>query len=719
MRSSSVVMIAVVLGVLALVGGGDARAAGKSPGAPRKLALLVGINDYSNPKTMAPRPNVRPWKDDLPWPRLGGTHNDVTQMAALLERDWGFAHQDIKALLDATSEKVVAAFREHLIQQAMPGDLVVFYFSGHGMQVADNPGHFGNLDPGDEADGLDEALVTADSRDEADYVHCIRDDLLGNLIGQVAAKNVVVILDTCHSGTATRAPGRVRGAGYRGDPSWVPALPPAAGSTSRGVASSSGYGEGEMVTSPGRVLLSAAASQEFAQETADGQNGVFTRALLRALSEAASSRHYSYRQLMDVTRPLVAEQSVQRPQLEGEKDSLVFGESTLPPNLLLRATNVPSEPGPVTLNRGSLDGMSAGSRVAAYPASVTDPATTTVKPLCEGEIVSVEPFTCSVTVAGSWSDLDLAALRAAWWWEKKHRFGADRLAVRSEVPETGASGSAVRKALDALPFVTADRPTKGGGEGWDVLVRPAAEARGAQLQVVAPGGRALAALDPAEPGFASQLAEALRREYVRRRILALAEEGRVAPASGEVRIRILTEGEGGVKVEPRTNGDEYALPKDARFWIEVVNTTKWSYYVSVFDVFGHSDAKEGAVRLVYPREHAGPSEGWVKAGATVLLPTDPGMAYFAAEPFGTDTILAVATRGAFADDFRVLLQRLGGRGRGAAAPRLRSALAQAFGDLLAVDPLRSRDGAAGTIESPSQHDPEWLSRSVQLTVAPR
>ena len=83
---------------------------------PRKLALLIGINQYTAP--LAP---------------LRGCVNDVEIQARLLCDRYGFLPQDILILTDenATREGIVTAINEHLVQQAQPGDVVVLHFSGH------------------------------------------------------------------------------------------------------------------------------------------------------------------------------------------------------------------------------------------------------------------------------------------------------------------------------------------------------------------------------------------------------------------------------------------------------------------------------------------------------------------------------------------------------------------------------------------------------------
>jgi Caspase domain/Domain of unknown function (DUF4384) len=86
---------------------------------PRKLALLIGINDYT---------------DDA---NLKGCLSDVELQKELLVYRFGFKQQDILTLTGdrATREAIETAFVEHLIKQAAPGDVVVFHFSGYGRKV--------------------------------------------------------------------------------------------------------------------------------------------------------------------------------------------------------------------------------------------------------------------------------------------------------------------------------------------------------------------------------------------------------------------------------------------------------------------------------------------------------------------------------------------------------------------------------------------------------
>jgi Caspase domain len=91
---------------------------------PRKLALLVGINQY-------PRQSGRSI------PVLKGCATDVELQAELLIHRFGFAAADVLTLTDeaATRSNIESSFISHLSEQARPGDIVVFHFSGYGCLV--------------------------------------------------------------------------------------------------------------------------------------------------------------------------------------------------------------------------------------------------------------------------------------------------------------------------------------------------------------------------------------------------------------------------------------------------------------------------------------------------------------------------------------------------------------------------------------------------------
>lgn len=154
----------------------------------RNRALLIGIGDY---------PYVS---------KLVGQQNDVDSMRKLLINKEGFQANEIITLLDrqATYAGIVRAF-QRLKNETQAGDRVVFYFSGHGIQIDDASG--------DEADGKDETLIAYDASYSGhptapfgSALNLITDDQLKVWFDGMSDRRVEVIVDACYSGTITRAP---------------------------------------------------------------------------------------------------------------------------------------------------------------------------------------------------------------------------------------------------------------------------------------------------------------------------------------------------------------------------------------------------------------------------------------------------------------------------------------------------------------------------------
>ncbi len=186
MRKSVVVLIACVLLVAAAV---DLHAA------ERRRALLIGINDYTA-SHLGKHP-IAPPAPGRDWPNLTGAVNDVRILKEMLPLLYGFAPGDIVTIIDqaATRVTILDAIKRQLVEPASKGDVLLFYYAGHGSQVRNSLS--------DEPDKLDESLVPADSRlGAAD----IRDKELRALFNQILDRGarLTVMLDNCHSGSGAR-----------------------------------------------------------------------------------------------------------------------------------------------------------------------------------------------------------------------------------------------------------------------------------------------------------------------------------------------------------------------------------------------------------------------------------------------------------------------------------------------------------------------------------
>jgi hypothetical protein len=157
-----------------------------SPG-NRKLALLVGINNYQNVTN------------------LQGAITDVYLQKELLVHRFGFNPQDVLLVSDEsdikpTREGILQAFEEHLINQAKPGDTVVYHFSGHGSQVSETESSLDN--------NLNSTFVPSDRLIEQAGQQSTVSDITGKtlflLMSAIKTDNLTVVLDSCYSGGGKR-----------------------------------------------------------------------------------------------------------------------------------------------------------------------------------------------------------------------------------------------------------------------------------------------------------------------------------------------------------------------------------------------------------------------------------------------------------------------------------------------------------------------------------
>jgi uncharacterized caspase-like protein len=142
-------------------------------------ALVIGINDYDGP------------------PKLKGAVNDANDVAKALRAG---GTEDVTELVDkdATRENAFAAW-EAMVKNSKPGDLLVFHFAGHGINVADQNG--------DEEDGQDESYLFVGFDEERHPDQQLIDDELDAWLKQAgdAGRKVLFVADACHSGSPTRS----------------------------------------------------------------------------------------------------------------------------------------------------------------------------------------------------------------------------------------------------------------------------------------------------------------------------------------------------------------------------------------------------------------------------------------------------------------------------------------------------------------------------------
>jgi len=183
----------------------------------RRLALVIGNNDYRNQQP------------------LRNSVNDATAMGAAL-RDLGFEVIVGKNVSMTQFEEAADKF----IASVRPGDVALFYYSGHGMQV----GEENYLVPVDF-----DARTPADAKYKAYAASRMQDNLR-----DAGASLQILILDACRDNP------------YRG-------------------LRSGGGGLGAMQAAKGSYIAFATAPGRTADDNAAGNNGLFTGALLNALQQ--------------------------------------------------------------------------------------------------------------------------------------------------------------------------------------------------------------------------------------------------------------------------------------------------------------------------------------------------------------------------------------------------------------------------------------------------
>jgi len=194
------ILLVAILAVSSLAG-----AVQSENNAPVRRALLIGVNDY----LANDRPDPSGGGAWIPVD-LRGAINDVEKMQAVLTSRFGFEADRIRVLVDreATRAAILEAMRE-IVGASEPDDLVYIHFSGHGSQARD-----GNEDETD--DGLDETILSYDAR--TDGVADITDDEIGEILAGLKTRNALIVLDSCHSGTATRDISAIRTRMVAADP---------------------------------------------------------------------------------------------------------------------------------------------------------------------------------------------------------------------------------------------------------------------------------------------------------------------------------------------------------------------------------------------------------------------------------------------------------------------------------------------------------------------
>jgi hypothetical protein len=272
---------------------------------------------------------------------LEASVNDARAMKQLLIDSFGFEEQNIVLLLDqeATADSILTALKRHLVDEANPGDISLFYYAGHGSRMRNR-----NTD---DPTGLDQTIVPADAwRGTPD----IRDKELVRIFRPAAQKgvNLTIIADSCHSGSIVRSGWRVRE--VPADEQRYVEDPPDLGPDKK---------ELPVPEDLGALVLSAARDDQPAMEMAGGgePHGVFTWALLQVLESVTPDERldHIFQRVQALTE---SEQPEQEPVMagRGRGEKTLLGESSGVHSSITAAVESMDEGG-IKLQGGSATGL--------------------------------------------------------------------------------------------------------------------------------------------------------------------------------------------------------------------------------------------------------------------------------------------------------------------------------------------------------------------------
>lgn len=354
---------------------------------PNLYALLVGIDTYP-----------------IPGHQLQGCVNDATSMQSLLQKRYAGANLHVQTLLNeqATRANMIAMFRSHL-GQAQTGDIAFFFFAGHGSQVPTG-GLFQEIEPS----GLNSSLVCWDSRMPGNFDLVDKD--FATLIGEITSRGVhiTLVLDACHSGSATRditdlatrqipaRPDAQPASGYLKDPAAISAAlrntaAPAGSSVQLTLTTASSF----VPDLTGlQVLLAACQPSEVANEYLAGNvhHGAFTFCLLQVLNSTAQALGYHevYQRARALVAGCVPSQTPQLVALAGDKslENQFLGLTPAPlPNFFVTSYMN----GAWQMTGGLLNSVHVGDQVALYAAEAGPAQPPLVSALATAAVASSTP----------------------------------------------------------------------------------------------------------------------------------------------------------------------------------------------------------------------------------------------------------------------------------------------------------------------------------------
>ncbi len=397
----------------------------------QKRALLIAIGNYN--------------KEVTGWNPISSANDVPLVKDALVSQ--GFKSENISVLVDekAGYEAILQAL-DKLLADAQPNDVVLIHYSGHGQQITD--------DNNEEIDNFDEAMVPFDAHSRFqkgiyEGQKHIRDDEIGRRLTLLRQKvgvggSVLLIMDSCHSGTASRGLAKTRGTQETFN-----TAPPKAGEA-KAESGLFGLGDGAEKQTPMAPLVCfyGASAHELNYET-KSSDGTGVGSLSLAFSDAFTNAKptQTYAELFDqikIKMSVLAPR--QTPQAEGNLGNTILGgkiEGKKPYFLVTKVQNTSS----AQINGGSLMGVYANSEITFYALGAEE---SEENKLAVGLVKTTDATTSEVEL--TWVKAD-AALKNAKAIVTKANFGSIAVSVKLDLNQPELEKS-VKSEFAKYPLIS-------------------------------------------------------------------------------------------------------------------------------------------------------------------------------------------------------------------------------------------------------------------------
>ncbi len=580
-----------------------------------KHALIIAVGDY---------PAEGKWKD------ISST-NDVTLIKnALLKQ--GFPDANIKIITNADAKKQdIVNQLKNLANTVNKGDIVAIHFSGHGQQIMD-------IGKKDEIDGYDESIIPYDANlyysDTYKGENHLRDDEITILLNDIRSKlgkdgDLLVILDSCHSGTATRGLAQSRGTSVKFE---EPGYSAANKQDEDSFASIELADDNNNMAS--MVVISGASQEELNYEYYDKNSktyyGSLSYSLSKALSEATPETTYrALFNMIQVEMNIIAPR--QSPQIEGDVDKEIFGGKAVDQKPYFMIDEWVDEK-TVVINAGNLMGIFDGTIVEFYDINTPSPTGT---PKARGTIANSSAIQADIIIDSTLTEIDA---KSSWIFVTKQNFGDLVVKVKIDNLKDNNLKNLIIERCNNLPSIEIvnNNPE---------LIIELIDNSSTELQIITPDELQVYTLDLTSNTH-EKLADLISgrlKNYGQANLLKAIElqDPDLDVTFSIIPVTIKRSGSGYV-VDERLlidtklkNGNQLEFKDGDTFKIKVKNDGYAKAYYQIIDIMANN-----SINILVPYNNRQPAEYIIYPGEEKELPN----IFLFGKPFGTEIFKLIATR---------------------------------------------------------------------------